>query len=215
MSKLCEWCGESYGHKYHGGIIICPACRSRIDKYGRLERNKYIDCKKYYKIITTQKDGKTITGYAMIDKEDYEKCKFISWYLRNDGYIMGSINKKKVLMSKYLTGAFDKIVDHKNRKRYDNRKSNLRICAKEQENLFNRSKLDLNTSGYIGVTWDKHNNKWMAQIGFNGKVIKLGRFNNKHDALIARLKGEHKYFKEFAPQIDLIEKYKELIIKGE
>lgn len=39
-----------------------------------------------------------------------------------------------------------------------------------------------NTSGYNGVSWAKHAKKWYADIGFQGKIIHLGSFTNKHDA---------------------------------
>ena len=42
----------------------------------------------------------------------------------------------------------------------------------------------------------KNNNCWLAQIGFNGQKIKLGRFKNKEDAIKARKEAEEKYFGE-------------------
>lgn len=59
-----------------------------------------------------------------------------------------------------------------------------------------------NTSGIKGVTWDQAKNKWKAQIGFRGKVIFLGRFDDISDAKVARNKAELKYFKP------ILEKYK-------
>ncbi|PKM71218.1 MAG: AP2 domain-containing protein [Firmicutes bacterium HGW-Firmicutes-17] len=59
-----------------------------------------------------------------------------------------------------------------------------------------------NTSGVKGVTWDQAKKKWKAQIGFQGKVIFLGRFDDKPDAIAARKKAEDEYFKP------ILEKYK-------
>lgn len=51
-----------------------------------------------------------------------------------------------------------------------------------------------NTSGRTGVTWDKSRDKWVAQIGYMGKVISLGRFDSFEDAVKAREEAELKYF---------------------
>lgn len=51
-----------------------------------------------------------------------------------------------------------------------------------------------NKSGHKGVFWDKIRHKWEAYITHNGERIRLGRFNNKQDAINARLKAEKKYF---------------------
>lgn len=59
-----------------------------------------------------------------------------------------------------------------------------------------------NTSGIKGVTWDAAKNKWKAQIGFQGRVIFLGRFDDIKQAAEARKKAEDMYFKP------ILEKYK-------
>lgn len=52
-----------------------------------------------------------------------------------------------------------------------------------------------NKSGHKGVIWDKQRNKWRAYIGFKGKSINLGYFEDKEDAIKARQMAEEKYFK--------------------
>lgn len=94
-------------------------------------------------------------------------------------------------------------VDHKNRNRYDNRKSNLRCCTYAENNR-NRGLCATNKSGVIGVHFDKKRNKWTASITLNGKKIFIGRFENKEAAIQARLQKEHELFGEFAPQQMLI-----------
>ena len=78
----------------------------------------------------------------------------------------------------------------------DNRKSNLRIVTSWQNNV-NKSTSKRNTSGYVGVNWDKQNNKWFAQIMVNNKTKNLGRFDNIEDAIKARKEAELKYFGEY------------------
>ncbi|MBF2551593.1 AP2 domain-containing protein [Listeria seeligeri] len=52
-----------------------------------------------------------------------------------------------------------------------------------------------NTSGKTGVTFDSNRKKWIAQIVFQDKSMRLGRFVKKEDAIKARLEAEEKYFK--------------------
>ena len=51
-----------------------------------------------------------------------------------------------------------------------------------------------NTSKARGVVWRKREQKWMAQIGVDGKKMHLGYFDNFEDAVIHRKAAEKKYF---------------------
>ena len=57
-----------------------------------------------------------------------------------------------------------------------------------------------NTSGHIGVSFDKTRNKWMAYIKLNGKMKNLGRYNSYEEAVAARENAEELYFKEYRLQ---------------
>ena len=46
-----------------------------------------------------------------------------------------------------------------------------------------------------------------ARIKINGKLIRIGFYASKDEAIIARLQAEVKYFKEFAPQRNLFKQY--------
>lgn len=78
---------------------------------------------------------------------------------------MAYIDGKSKAMHRLLLGATDpKIeVDHKNRNQLDNRRSNLRLASRSQ-NEGNKSAQSNNTSGFKGVTWNKDMRKWQAQI---------------------------------------------------
>jgi hypothetical protein len=52
-----------------------------------------------------------------------------------------------------------------------------------------------NKSGHKGVMWMESRKKWKAYIGFKGKQINLGYFEDKNDAIKARQLAEEKYFK--------------------
>lgn len=79
-------------------------------------------------------------------------------------------------------------VDHRNRNRLDNRRTNLRIVTHAQ-NMHNKSLYCNSTSGFRGVTWSQTRKQWRARVGVDGKRIHLGYFKHKHDAAEAAQKG--------------------------
>lgn len=59
-----------------------------------------------------------------------------------------------------------------------------------------------NKSGHKGVRWNDQRGKWTAHIGFKGKQINLGYFENKEDAIKARQAAEEKYYKPILEEED-------------
>lgn len=142
------------------------------------------------------------------DLEDYEKIKDYCWYEAvhtNSDYhsLVTNFKNQTLRMSCVVCG---KYYDHANRNPFDNRKSNLRP-ASYTENVRNYSIQQNNTSGYSGVSWDKEREKWVSYIVIDKKRKKLGRFDNKEDAIKTRLLAEAEYFGKFAPQRHLFEEY--------
>lgn len=142
------------------------------------------------------------------DLKDYDIIKDICWFLSTSGStkrLEGTDPKTgKTIRMHVLLGY--KSCDHIDRNELNNRSENLRI-ATNKENSRNHSLFRNNTSGFSGVVWDKSREKWCARIEINGKTKSLGRFVNKKDAIIARLKAEAVYYGEFAPQKHLFEEY--------
>lgn len=96
-------------------------------------------------------------------------------------------------------------VDHRNRVRDDNRWENLREATPLQ-NSWNRGKCSRNTSGKVGVH-PINDLLWGAEIGVNGRNIKLGRFTCKEEAIAARCEAERHYFGDFAAQVSNVRKH--------
>ena len=87
-------------------------------------------------------------------------------------------------------------VDHIDNNKLNNLFTNLR-WATRQENNRNKTIYSTNTSGYKGVVYDKKYNKWQARTRISGKSICFGSFENKEDAIQARLIGVNNIFGEF------------------
>ncbi len=141
-------------------------------------------------------DGKNF--YNKINRNSKAKKDIKSGVLREDGYRLIQLNKRKY-MEHHLVWMFHKKeisnnmqIDHINHIRDDNRIENLRIVSHIQ-NGQNQKKRITNTSGTTGVYWDKTRQQWKASIKVNYKMINLGRFKNKNDAIKIRLEAEEKY----------------------
>jgi hypothetical protein len=50
-----------------------------------------------------------------------------------------------------------------------------------------------NTSGKVGVVWDKHSNRWIARLHKNSRAVYLGSFKNKEEAIKCREEAENDY----------------------
>lgn len=87
----------------------------------------------------------------------------------------------------------DKDVDHNNRIRNCNIKSNLTIVTKKENNQ-NHSIYKNNTSGVTGVSFDKNIGQWRSYINIDKKRIYGGLFNNIDDAINSRNALEKRYF---------------------
>jgi hypothetical protein len=90
-----------------------------------------------------------------------------------------------------------KYIDHLDGNGLNNQRSNLRFATKS-ENGMNRQKQENTTSIYKGVSWHKHNRKWVAYITINGKRSHLGYFISEVDAAKVYNQKAIELFCEFA-----------------
>ena len=166
----------------------------------------------YYNLSGDYGIGYTSKGEEFFfDLEDYDKIKDYCWYINNRGYVTTGIHKPNnkhatIFLHILIKGKKDGyVIDHADKNKSNNRKSNLRQATVSQNGM--NSKLRKNISGITGVRLDKRCNKWCATITLNQKSIWLGEYADKDDAIKARLLAEAKYFGDFAPQHHLFEQY--------
>lgn len=96
---------------------------------------------------------------AIIDDEDYDKVSRIKWFNVN-GYARSG---NGVAMHRLIMSPPPNMeIDHKNHNRLDNRKSNLRICTR-QENAKNII--------HKGYYYDKGHNYWVVRRGPKSRIF--------------------------------------------
>jgi hypothetical protein len=87
--------------------------------------------------------------------------------------------------------------DHWSHDTLDNRRSNLRLCSRAQ-NQHNRRKARRNQSGFKGVCFVARRSKYLSQIRVASKHVFLGLFDFAEDAARAYDAAARKFFGEFA-----------------
>lgn len=148
-------------------------------------------------------DGQTVIGYFADGKEfyfdlcDLEKVQRFSWYLCGFPEQVMITNKDRLTLHRYLMDSPDCEVDHINLNRFDNRRSNLRLCTHRQ-NQCNHGLQSNNTSGAAGVRFYGPRNKFTATIKHFGKDIHLGYYPDVVSAMQARNVAMALLFGEFA-----------------
>ena len=174
----------------------------------RFVQNKTVDIdENSIGIVLEDRQGNE-KGITVVDKHNYEILKNYRWSMSYYGYAVAKRVRcgRHRMMHLFINPGWEH-TDHINRNKLDNRESNLRECTHHQ-NTYNQPLKTVNTSGVIGVYWDTNRGKWHSFITWNRKRMALGRFDNKEEAIRARVQAEIKYFGEFAPQVD---KYKHLL----
>ena len=93
----------------------------------------------------------------------------------------------------YMHGAWPKdMIDHINHITNDNRWVNLRETT-QSENIRNSSLRENSASGVTGVTWNKRDCRWVALIRINAKLINLGSFTDRFEAICRRKSANIEY----------------------
>jgi len=140
--------------------------------------------------------------YAIVDAEDYHWLSSYKWCavehsrcwyaktLRRDGMPLS--------MHRLITGAPKGLfVDHRDHNGLNNRKSNLRVCTRKENQQNSRPRRG-GTSRYKGVHWCNTYKKFRAKIYHDGKQIHIGYFDDEIAAAKAYDKKARELFGEFA-----------------
>lgn len=204
MGDICEFCGKKDDKTRYVidlKMRLCKRHQSQYYEMGKLyKRTKYdlneiIVNTDYAEVVLYDKDHEEIAR-SKIDLKDVKLVKRYKWNLTPQNYCRNASHEialHNLIMGDYDTKNF--VIDHINRDRLDNRRSNLRVVDYSM-NGFNKGKQSNNTSGHVGVSWEKRRNKWEAHIKINKKKKFLGYFDDIDDAIKARRKAEIEYYGE-------------------
>jgi hypothetical protein len=174
LDKICAW----------------PVTVYRRLKYGYSFRRIYLG------------DGQ----FTILDQRDYYNLSKFQWYIKGSfgkfyaarNYKYDFRQTKTVSMHREIMIApKGLLVDHRNRNGLDNRRANLRL-ATYSENNCNKLKRKNTSSRFIGVCFNKQNQRWGAHIQHGGGKIFLGYFDSETDAGKAYDEAAKKYHGEFA-----------------
>lgn len=133
---------------------------------------------------------------------------YLRWNAKYAGKIAGSLKKSDGYMNIGINGQTLRLhrviwilmngddsfehIDHINGIRTDNRLENLRAVSRQQ-NMQNRPLSYMNTSGHIGVSWNRSAQKWQAQIKYSRRSFYLGLFDDLEKAVEVRKEAETRF----------------------
>lgn len=172
-TKLVKWCGKMqcnlcskhYAQLYRNGRITDPTSDTTHDP------NKYIIHDDYVEIELYDYETKTVK-VGKIDLEDLDRCKPHKWAVSGN-YVKARIDKKNTSMHRFLLGYDGELdIDHINRDKLDNRRSNLRIVTRAT---------NLGNNNGKGV-WQIDNCKWRAAFVRYGEYHCVGTFLTEEEA---------------------------------
>ena len=120
--------------------------------------------------------------YTLVSNEDYDWVNRHKWFVSTPGYAYRYTDKHtKIMLHHLIAPAPEGMVrDHINGNTLDNRRENLRVCTRAQNNR-NVGLSRNNKSGYKGVCFFKRDKTWQAYIDFNGRKH-LGYFKTARQA---------------------------------
>jgi len=140
-------------------------------------------------VYVTQRHG--VKHVVLLDLDDFERINKMEdftvhvWFSKNTNSFYARYHdenyKTKKLHRLIMDTPEGLMTDHANHNTLDNRRCNLRNVS-NRENGSNLKRKSEMSSQYVGVYWNKRDEKWQAQIKINGKKKSLGYFSTELQA---------------------------------
>jgi hypothetical protein len=134
-----------------------------------------------------RRDG-TCVAWALLDAADRANFGRHAWRLGSNGYAVRSETtggtKRTIYLHREVAGTPPGVLtDHVNGNRLDNRRANLRVATRGENNANSRDRP--RRSGFRGVYWHRQAGRWVSQISVDGRLRHLGLFDDPEDAAMA------------------------------
>ena len=184
------------------GLSLVPQCANDPWEPGRLKEVTGTPCRNYRaRPKIPQGDIRLIPltegSYACVDPADYEWLRGYTWWSAS-GYAARSEKGRTLFMHReIMKPPKGMLVDHADGNRANNRRSNLRVCTRS-ENQQNKCKKGCCTSCFKGVSYDKRHHKWYASCQVEGEYQWLGYFDEEIEAARVYDRTAVEQFGEFA-----------------
>lgn len=128
-----------------------------------------------------------------------------AWYAKRNRPLGGRKQASELMHRVIMNAPLGTDVDHREHhflaRVVDNRKSNLRLCTRQENCRNQRKPRGQRASIYKGVTFHKkwRGGSWIARVALgNGQYDRLGRFDSEVHAAMAYDYSVRKHFGEFA-----------------
>ncbi len=125
--------------------------------------------------------------FCIVDDDDFETLSVNKWCCSTIGYAVRNspvVNGKSSIIYMHreiMLATTGVLVDHINGDKLDNRKINLRLCTKAQNQRNSKKRVDGLASRFRGVTSAKKG-RYKAEITVNGRRYYLGTFLDEEAA---------------------------------
>lgn len=176
--KICDACGIAYRTKpcYINLERGCsPECGRELRLRRLLAARPKLLQPEGHRLIPAS-NGAVIK----VSTEDYDYLSRFLWQVPSSHYATDTKGLMHLqIMSRAGIDVTGKDVDHINRDKLDNRRSNLRLATRSQ-NCYNRVKGRTERSIYKGV--QNRGTRWNATIWHNQKFIWIGSFDDEDSA---------------------------------
>lgn len=158
MAGICRACGKSFSNRKDENPVRFAKRKNCSQKCSNLK------LRLIPKPIVNEFSGETILidGKYLVNVEYYDWLTQWKWHTSTTGYAVfrGLVEGKKMTLRMHrlvVDAPNNKVVDHINHDRIDNRFSNLRICT-QSDNL--RNKKDQGKGYWL----QKQNNNWVVEV---------------------------------------------------
>lgn len=149
---------------------------------------------------------RSVRGVALVDEQDRALVEGHKWFLLSTGYAAANIGRRTVLLHRLIMGAEfgdRRIVDHINRCKLDNRRSNLRFVD-NSTSMQNLPSCEGSSSRFRGVSYVRRDRLWKASAKC-GEFVFQRHFRTELEAALAAQAWRDEFMPFALPDEALVE----------